>query len=375
VKKNLTPCNTAITLFAVLAMPVRLSAQEGQGDQKQNGEHHRYKFVDIGTFGGPASYINNAMALGSPNQINKRGTTVGAAATSIPSPPNNNFSICGGPAGTLPFVFHAFKWEDGNVTDLGALPGADNCSVATSINADGEIVGYSENGVVDPLTGIRQIRAVLWKDGEIKDLGTFGGNHSLVSSINDRGQIAGAALNAIPDPFSFYDQLLFPGFSNGTQTRAFLWEDGHMQDLGTLGGPDAHAYFVNNRGQVIGPSYTNSTPNKTTKVPTVAPFLWTKERGMIDLGSLGGTSGAPAAINNQGQIIGQSNLAGDQTSHLFLWDDGKLIDLFTSTIGGNPISANAINDTGEIVGAACFPNGTCGAYLWRNGVATALRIP
>ena len=258
------------------------------------------------------------------------------------------------------------------MTDLGALPGADNCSVATSINAAGEIVGYSENGAVDPLTGIRQIRAVLWKDGEITDLGTFGGNHSFVGSINDRGQIAGAALNAIPDPFSFYDQLLFPGFSNGTQTRAFLWENGQMQDLGTLGGPDADAFRVNNHGQVIGPSYTNSTPNDTTKVPTVAPFLWTRERGMVDLGGLGGTSGAPTAINDQGQIIGQSNLAGDQTSDPFLWDDGKLIDLFTDTVGGNPITANAINDAGEIIGGGAFPNRVFDAYVWRNGVATDL---
>ena len=121
------------------------------------------------------------------------------------------------------------------MTDLGVLAGADSCSIATSINAEGEIVGYSENGVVDPLTGIRQSRAVLWKDGEIRDLGTFGGNQSVVGSINDRGQIAGGALNAIPDPFSFYDLLV--GSSNGTQTRAFLWENGTHAGFRYLGWP------------------------------------------------------------------------------------------------------------------------------------------
>ena len=97
-------CITAMTFFAALAIPVRLAAQE----HKQ--EHHRYKFVDIGTFGGPASYINNAFSLGAPNQINKSGTTVGSSANSIPSPPNTN--LCGGLDGTVHFVFHAFKWED-----------------------------------------------------------------------------------------------------------------------------------------------------------------------------------------------------------------------------------------------------------------------
>jgi probable HAF family extracellular repeat protein len=365
----------AMTSCPALVAPVLLPAQELQEnkerrEEKDSKEHHRYKLIDIGTFGGPESYINNAMSLGSPRQINRNGTVVGSSATSIPSPPDSNFSVCGGLDGTVPFAFRAFQWRDGDVTDLGALPGVDNCSVATSINARGEIVGYSENGLVDSLTGKRQIRAVLWKDGEIRDLGTFGGNHSLVGSINNRGQVAGSALNAIPDPFSFYDLLL--GFSTGTQTRAFLWEDGHKHDLGTLGGPDAFAAFVNDHGQVIGSSYADSTPNPTTGLPTQDPFLWTKEEGMIDLGTLGGTLGFANAMNNRGEVIGTSNLAGDQVSDPFLWDGEKLIDLFTATIGGNPITANALNDAGEIVGFAAFPNGAFDAYLWKGGVATDL---
>ena len=75
---------------------------------------------------------------------------------------------------------------------------------------------------------------------------------------------------------------------------------------------------------------------------------------MIDLGTLGGTFGLPNALNNHRQVVGFSNLAGDQISDPFLWDDGRLIDLFTNTIGGKPITANAIDDAGEIVGGAAF---------------------
>ena len=237
------------------------------------------------------------------------------------------------------------------------------------MNEDGEISGYAENGLTDPLTGIREIRAVRWKDSKIKDLKTFGGNHSLIANINDRGQIFGEAMNAVPDPYSLYYNLL--GFNTGTETRAFLWQNGQKQDLGTLGGPDAAAFFGNDRGQVIGGSYTNSIQLPTTGLPTLDPFLWEKGT-MIDLGTLGGTYGAAFLLNNQGQVVGYSNLAGDQTSDPFLWQRGEPTDLFTSSTGESPITANQLNEDGKIVGGGAFQGQTFDAYLWRNGAATDL---
>ena len=160
---------TLAALLAVLAIGTPLAAQESPA------KHRHYKAIDLGTFGGPASYINPASVFGSPNQINERGTAVGAADTSIPTTPVSNLFICGGVGGVVPFANHAFERRDGLVTDLGTLAGADNCSVATSINARGQIAGTSENGVLDPILGVTQIRAVVWKHGEIQDLGTFGG--------------------------------------------------------------------------------------------------------------------------------------------------------------------------------------------------------
>jgi len=344
-------------------------------------QFRHYRLIDLGTFGGPASFINNPAALGAPNQINASGVAVGSSATSIPLTPESNTGVCGGVDGIVPFIFHAFKWQAGNVTDLGALAGDNNCSIATSVNARGEIVGQSENGIVDPLFGVKEFRAVLWKSGRIGDLGTFGGKYSFVSTINNRGQISGLATNSIPDPFSLLYQLV--GSPDGTQTRAFLWENGEKQDLGTLGGPDAQPFgLISERGEIVGVSYTSSSPNPSTNLPTADPFLWSKERGMIDLGTLGGVWGSAGLVNKRSQVVGSSSVAADPGAclvgdvvncHPFLWENGLLVDLNIDSLGGSPITANALNDSGDIVGTAAFPERPVSdAYLWRDGVATDL---
>lgn len=92
---------------------------------------------------------------------------------------------------------------------------------------------------------------------------------------------------------------------------------------------------------------------------------------MHDLGSLGGTFGTSRAMNNRGQVVGGSNLAGDQVSHPFLWDGKKLLDL--GTFGGSNGNPHAINDAGEVVDVADFPGDELhDAFLWRRGVMTDL---
>ena len=247
-KSRILTCITAITLFAALAMPVQLAAQEDAG-QVRKPKHHHYKLIDIGTFGGPNSFFNDlslsdrfglAVPAGFAQVLNTQGVLVGWADTSTPDP-NVNFCLI---PGFDCFVAHAFKWRNGVKADLGTLPSGVS-SGAFWINAPGLIAGFSQNGEIDPLSGLPELRAVVWANDQIIDLGTLGGNTSFAAAVNNRGQVAGAAQNAIPDPFSFQYQFCCQS-SNGTQSRAFLWdrEEG-MQDLGTLGGHDAAPGPVN----------------------------------------------------------------------------------------------------------------------------------
>jgi len=359
-KSGILRCITAITLFVFLAIPQRMSAQGQQAPQGQMTRNRRYKFVDLGTLGGPVSYFSGG-GIGN-LLLNNRGVVAGYADTSTPDPyaPNCFNADC--------FLSHTFRWQNGVLTDLGALPGT-NSSAASGINARGWVAGYSENGEIDPLTGSPETNAVLWKDGQIINLGTLGGNESLAISVKDGGQVVGlATINAMPDPFSFL----------GAPTHTFIWKNGVMQDLGTLGGPDSFpsAGGINERnGLIAGGSYTNSTPNSIAdpcgqNVPTMDPFLW-QNGTMIDLGTLGGTCGFAVVVNNRGQVVGQSDLVGDLTAHPFLWDQGVLTDL--GTLGGTFGSASWINDAGEIVGGATNQNDQAFlAFLWKDGVITNL---
>lgn len=139
-----------LTLLAALA-PLRVAAQDNLG-HNNDPKHHHYLLVDIGTFGGPESFVIPTFEIGSPNPVNSRGTTVGGAGNSVSTSASSNPVECGGIEGSVPFVSHAFKMkEDGAMTDLGSLVGDSDCSLAASINGRGEIAGSSENGMIDPI--------------------------------------------------------------------------------------------------------------------------------------------------------------------------------------------------------------------------------
>jgi probable HAF family extracellular repeat protein len=349
----------AFTVFAALAMPVCGVAQN-IATQEPKATHHHYKLVVIEPLGGPASSASG------PDEVilNNRGTFAAYANTATPNPNANCFIPFN--AGDC-FVEHPVLWHKGTLTDLELLPGGAN-GQTVSIGENGLIAGFSENGMTDPFSGLPVGRAVVWtKDGKVIDLGTVpGGTGSLATAVNNLGQVVGFSDNGISDPFS-----MVGGFA--TQTRAFLRQNGVMKDLGTLGGSDSLASNLNELGQIAGISYTDSNASPSCFwALTTHPFFWENGK-MTDVGSLGGTCGAVNWMNNLGQVVGFSNVAGDQSNHAFLWDkEHGLKDLGTLP-GGSFSGANWINDAGEIAGASDVSNGGH-AVLWKNGAIIDLGL-
>jgi probable HAF family extracellular repeat protein len=328
--------------------------------------------IDLGTLGGPASStVFPARAL------NNRGDMIAFAETAIVDP--NCYLDC--------YFQHGFlRQRNGNIVDLPFPSGIDatmNASLVGDITANGLLSGFVTNGLIDPLTDFVETRAVIWDPNGANpmDLGTFGGNASQAAARNQRGDTVGVALNNVPENPDF--ALFMNGFlPAATQARPFLWQGNGLRDLGTLGGNDAFASIINESGLIYGLSYTDTEPNDTTGVPTIHPFLWKNGR-MRDLGSLGGTLAIPGPIsyfwtgpilNERGEAIGTSTLPGDESWHAFVWSAGMMRDL--GTLGGDLSEALAINEAGLIVGRADFsPDSPYHhAVSWRNGAIKDLGV-
>lgn len=93
----------------------------------------------------------------------------------------------------------------------------------------------------------------------------------------------------------------------------------------------------------------------------------------IDLGTLGGGSTLPAALNNDGQVVGRSQVA-DGKYHAFLWREGAMHAL-AEPPGAITSGAEAINNNGLIAGTtevSSMDPENVRVLVWENGVAREL---
>ncbi len=233
------------------------------------------------------------------------------------------------------------------------------------------MVGFAEASTVDPNNPpFLESRAFLWEEGLMTDLGTLGGNDSTPTSIGGEDKVVGGAQTGQPDPFF------------GQQFHPFLSKRGLMIDLGTLGGSDGFAVGINEVGQVVGGANIDDIVVPPFTVPLFFAFLW-QNGVMTNLGAMSGIESVALGIINRSQVAGEFTFRdtdGNAISHAFLWEEGSMRDL--GTVRGDQASiADAIDDLGRVVsgsGSGFIDDFTARhALLWRKGVLTDLntRIP
>lgn len=195
-----------------------------------------------------------------------------------------------------------------------------------------------------PFPGSIYWHPFLWSEGQMTDLGTLGGIENEALGINASGQVVG-----VSDRWA-------------VTSRAFLWSNGQMTDLGTLGGPTSTARGINDAGQVVGEAEPSGASSHA--------FLWTNGH-MADLGTpLVGESSSAYAINNRGQVVGNAAWNG------FLWSNDQMTD-FSALSGWRYTWPEAINDLGQVVGQGVPPHPpgyppSYDAFLWSDGQMTDL---
>ena len=159
--------------------------------------------------------------------------------------------------------------------------------------------------------------------------------------------------------------------THGLGYHPFLWRNGRMIDLGTLGeintvglhlkrrfhgGPGSTA-AANNRGQIIGAVEWGRS------LVYLRAFLWQAGR-IHELPVPAGTwTSVSTDINERGEILGEVQTADQSPGHAVIWHDGLVSDL------GVPNTAEGmINERGQVL-LNQYPGGPTRVILWEKGHA------
>jgi probable HAF family extracellular repeat protein len=257
--------------------------------------------VSLGTLGGDDSY---------PAAVNDRGQVVGVSETAD---------------GEL----HAFFWENGVMIDLAPTYAS---SAAADINNKGQVVFQRA-----PAGG--PVESVLWSRTATISLGIVNARF-----VNEKGQVAGTVLN-LDDP-------------TWPNTNPFLWERGVRTDMGPIPGwgADSRAVDFNDKGVVLGAGLGPESFE--------LGFLWSGG-GITPIGDPSAFGGNGVVdLNNRGQVLGASF-----TNGAFIWDSGVFTYL-GSVPGRLPSEPAALNEAGWVAGTSGIEGGDEAAFLWRDGVFT-----
>lgn len=300
---------------------------------------------------GPTTLLEEASA----SDVNDHGLIVGTRVV--------------GPGGQTEAYVH--DPQTGTTTMLGTLNGWS--SSASAINDAGTVVGTSGT------------RAFVWDaEGGMRSIGTLPGfecddepceGWSSASDINEDGVIVGTS--------TFFD-------SGMPQGAPFVYDAvSGIRRLPIDAGPDGEATAINDAGTIVGWRSLYGPTGWRTRA-----FAYDLHTGAeSDLGTLGGEQAIATDINEDGLIVGTSQIAGAPTcfsfsdacpdTHAFVHEPttGAMTDLGT-LLGATRSGASGINDAGVVVGRSTVtPAPSCGgcfdrtrATVWEVGTTGRYEI-
>lgn len=282
----------------------------------------------------------------------------------------------------------AIVWRQGSATELGVLPGAhaNAQGIGLDITSSGQVLGFSSHLPTPDEGAYDAPHSVLWHQGSIRDLSVAASTPTTAElqfhRINDQGLAVGyhvasdgmgngvaaswsesGGLTLLGSEFSYgiargvNNSGAIVGDDNGWAT---LWQNGVATML--AGGLGGSANDISEGGLVVGTARDEQD--------LLRAALWDKDSLTLlsqltnEVSTLGGAN----AVNEQGQVVGFSQRIGEGPDGMaaVLWQGGVAIDLNTQVDtfdGWRLISANGINDAGQIIGEAINAEGVRRAFL------------
>jgi probable HAF family extracellular repeat protein len=194
------------------------------------------------------------------------------------------------------------------------------------------------------------VQACTWQKGKVRVIGTLPGDASSIThDLNNHGDLVGWSV-----PLKMLVNTL-------NTVHAFSWHRGRLTSLGTLGGKDSMAFGINDEGVVVGTSNIGPNVGRTDK----HAFMF-KDGKITDLGTLPNQPFSEAkAINDAGVIAGTCQYDPIHV-HAVLWTSTGIVDLGTLP-GGQNSRAQAINTQGDVCGLSDVAHGTGKAFLYTAG--------
>jgi probable HAF family extracellular repeat protein len=320
-------------------------------------EGPRYSVTDLGlqgAIGGPFELLNNGLISGSA-------------------------PVAGG-------AVHASLWYNGlGPIDIGTPGLGGPNSVAFDVNESGVIVGGAETATANDAdfcgfkgAGVSPGKVCLpfmFQNGVMTTLATLGGKNAYATAVNSMGQPVGLSETTTADANSSCPSNVF---------KPVAWQNGVPKQLPTSG-TDIHgapfkdangfAYGINDAGQMVGASgecFPGGSPNGTALLPHHALF-WDADGTVHDMGNLGGggqvvpsTGNFAVHINNHGQVVGSSDIAGDEFAHAFSWTKATGMQDLGTLAGDQQSGGIWVNEAGDIVGVSVSFDGGFypRAFLW-----------
>jgi probable HAF family extracellular repeat protein len=304
-----------------------------------------YDVIDLGTLGGD---------LTSPVALNNLGEVIGSSTT----------------AGA---TSHAFLWRNGVLSDIN--PPGELGGQARVITDEGLILGGTLDGQLP-----------MWRNGNLIGFVTvpqteYGGWPVRVSASGDvlvnleghefpdahlvrggtaikltKGHSAGVDMNSHEQVVGWIG-IKYIGES-AVETHAFVWDDGVVKDLGSIGTgpcsdtPEAQcgyssAYDINESGQIVGTAYDGNR---------MRAVLWGSKDSLPRDLEFGTGSSSAVAINEKGQIAGAGEGEG------FFRENGTVTRL--GSLGGGGTLVEGMNEQGVVAGTSITASGEVHAFVW-----------